>query len=112
MLMSSCLLAFEHHIKPFYWFSSLICIANICICLLILYLDLDILLNAQVELGAYLLLTPPPFLSPLYNSTIPLSMSLQLFFFWCLIKLMRDRVGPILQVLLLVLIPTWEDANK
>ena len=33
-------------------------------------------LNAQVELGAYLLLTPPPFLSPPYNSTIQLNMSL------------------------------------
>ena len=28
---------------------------------LILYLVFDILFNAQVELGAYLLLTPPPF---------------------------------------------------
>src|SRR4051794_32962873 len=47
--------------KPFCFGSYLICIAN-CICLLILYLVLDILLNAQVELGAYLLLNPPPFL--------------------------------------------------
>src|SRR4051812_12654632 len=104
IIMSSCSC---HHVtlhlsiiqKSFFFGSYLICII-ICICLLTLYLVLDILLNAQVELGAYFLLTPPPFLSPLYNSTIQLSMSLQFFFFWCLIKLMRDRVGPILQVLL------------
>ena len=57
MLMTSCLLAFEHHIKPILFGSSLICIVN-CICLLILYLVLDILVNAQVELGAYLLFQP------------------------------------------------------
>ncbi len=50
-----------------------------CICLLILYLVLDILLNAQAELGAYLLLTPPPFPSPPYNSTIQLNMSFALY---------------------------------
>src|SRR3954469_25865351 len=61
--------------KPFCFGSYLICI-NICICLLILYLVLDILLSAQVELGAYLLLTPPLFLSPPYNPTIQLNMSL------------------------------------
>ena len=33
-------------------------------------------LNAQVELGAYLLLTPPPFLSSPHHSTIPPYMSI------------------------------------
>src|SRR5215216_1068538 len=78
MLMSSCHLAFEHHIKPFSFGSSLICIVN-CICLLILYLVLDILFNAQVELGASLLLTPPPFLSSPHNSTIQLNMGFALY---------------------------------
>src|SRR3954465_7638174 len=58
--------------NPFLFGSYLMCMIN-CSCLLILYLVLNILLNAQVELRASLLLTPPPFLSPPYNSTIQLT---------------------------------------
>src|SRR3954463_16278436 len=108
MLMSSCHLAFEHHIKPFYWFSSLICIANICICLLILYLVLDILLNAQVELGAYLLLNPPPFL---HHLIIPPSIFYELAYLLSFPLAHVGRMEPT-PILCLALTPTLEDAWK
>src|SRR4051812_20820414 len=59
--------------KPLSFGSYLICIAN-CICLLICCQ------MPKLSWGHIFYLSPPPFLSPLYNSTTPLTMTLQLFF--------------------------------
>ena len=75
--MSSCHLAFEHHIKPFWFGSSLICIVN-CICLLILYLVIDILFKCPSWVGGISFINSTTFLSPPYNSTIQLNMSFAL----------------------------------
>ena len=77
--MSSCLLAFEHHIKPFLIGSYLICIIN-CICLLILYLVIDILFKRPSWVGGISFINSTTFLSPPYNSTIQLKYELCILF--------------------------------
>ena len=64
--------------NPFWFGSYLICIIN-CICLLILYLVLEILFKCPSWVGGISLINSTTFLSPPYNSTIQLNMGFALY---------------------------------